>query len=63
MVFWRCRIGSDQPVNPPSMHEVCAHQAGESERAYDGFLCGMGEMEHQIKASARECCPEYNPVS
>ena len=41
-------MGCDEAVDALSVHEVGAHEAGEGERGYDGFLRGLGEAEEQI---------------
>jgi hypothetical protein len=38
----------EEAVEGPSMHEVGAHETGESERAADGFGEGLCEADEQI---------------
>jgi hypothetical protein len=48
LVFWLRWVWLKQPVDALSMHEICAHQSGEGERTFDGFLRSMGKAEDQL---------------
>ena len=43
-----CEFGGDEAVDALSMHEIGADQSGESERAFDRFLVGLGEAQQQV---------------
>ena len=46
----RYRVGFEQAVDALSVHEVCANEPGEGERAVDRCLRGLGEAQQQIAA-------------
>src|SRR5437879_2890529 len=46
-VLRRRRFGIEEPVEASAMHQVDAHQAGESEWTGDAFLPGLGQPEQQ----------------
>src|ERR1700720_2433885 len=43
---WRW-FAAEEAVEAPSLHQVGAHEAGEGERAGDGFLCRLRQAQQE----------------